>query len=698
MSLAHLSTKSILIVTTALSALTILTPAMTCDPTSQQPQQRRVFTTPQELCDFRIKLHDLCNKERFQEAEQLLSLEPEIRINNLHELDREGYQFARFFSLCRIAVNKEEKEPLNIELKKSYNHQVLNAANDYLLSYATFEPKDRILQHQFVMYKKRGEAYSCLGRLTRTLVDDPDEAENALAKQYVLSAIEDLRVAFTLGSQSTPLVNGGHLLIIQQILLTEYCAVSSLCDEMEAENFLDKARSILLGFKNNKDAPEYYISAKQTLEPYEISQKQRRLVNKKLPSKKGQAFQVRKIKELEREKIEAIQEVNHNNSKDDHHSFQTQIVQSHQYLRAFALNNIENPEIQTQLQDIEKKIEFQLKAANKPSMLKDIYRQYAQFTGKDFLQEDALGFILPSLIACGQFKGALDRIEIIADFEYEKQGHHSQLILLLFAGIKALNGDYEEWLKLEEKMAAQNAKEKEKKQRAKQRKHEKKVEVIKYTQQEDKSQDDSTAKPESVTRKKAAPVKEEMYINDDVGFTSNRNEKEEKKKRHEEAEKLRETETLNSANVTTTTPTSTSAITSGTITSQSQSSVPLIRDVYQLTTIGREVDTEIEEGTWKISRKQLISYFENLQCNVKNGSKHKKIALPEALILEHQGQILTIINDLGGALTLPRWDSAEGNGTVPKYLRPQILAAREKLILLKLKERKTKETINTSDQ
>ena len=63
----------------------------------------------------------------------------------------------------------------------------------------------------------------------------------------------------------------------------------------------------------------------------------------------------------------------------------------------------------------------------------------------------------------------------------------------------------------------------------------------------------------------------------------------------------------------------------------------------------------------------------------------KKVSLPKALIISYEGSTITIFNELGGALTLPRWDGSEGNGQAPSYLRKQILKAREKLALLKLK-------------
>lgn len=69
----------------------------------------------------------------------------------------------------------------------------------------------------------------------------------------------------------------------------------------------------------------------------------------------------------------------------------------------------------------------------------------------------------------------------------------------------------------------------------------------------------------------------------------------------------------------------------------------------------KKPNEEIEQGTWRISRENLITYFEALGCTAKEGGKRKKISLPKAILIHHEGNIISILNDLGGALTLPRW-------------------------------------------
>jgi hypothetical protein len=175
-------------------------------------------------------------------------------------------------------------------------------------------------------------------------------------------------------------------------------------------------------------------------------------------------------------------------------------------------------------------------------------------------------------------------------------------------------------------------------------------------------------------------------------------EKEEKKKRHEEAEKHREVQKNQSTSTIildekksekTVPPTSQSSI---------QNELPNIKDLYHLTSTAKDVDSEIEDNTWMFTRENLMMYFEALGCTATDGGKHKKVSLPKAIFVFYEGSTIAIMNDLGGALTLPRWDGSEGNGQVPSYLRTQILKAREKLVLLKLKANKITSDKITSDK
>ena len=114
--------------------------------------------------------------------------------------------------------------------------------------------------------------------------------------------------------------------------------------------------------------------------------------------------------------------------------------------------------------------------------------------------------------------------------------------------------------------------------------------------------------------------------------------------------------------------------------------LPLVKELFPLTKNGKFVDDEIENNSWDFTRENLMSYFQDLGCDPKEGAKHKKVNLPAAILLMSKENCISVINDLGGALTLPPWDKAYGSGCVPHYLRGQILSAREKLVQLNLKK------------
>jgi hypothetical protein len=658
-----------------------------------------VFKTAKELYDFRITIQDLCNKGKFQAAEQMLSHEPVIEINNLHELDGEGYQFARSLTLWRIAQKKWESEHLDKEKKKTHASQSLDAASHYLTNYKNFEPqdttaKDKMLIHQCTMYQLRGQAYSQLGRLTMPLVDD--EERNEEAKEFVLSSINDLEEAYKLSRKRSEISNNVNPLDILDLLVSEYCLMSNLSNQDLAECFLDKVRTIQRVFrdnsKNNSKAQEYFNRVTQVLEPYELRQKQKQLANTKLTSKKGKAFLNKKINELEVEKLKALKVANQ--------GF-TGVRQPHQYLRALALNNIENPDVVQKLLELEQQIKSQIQGVNPSPTLEDVYKQYAHFIGEDTLIDDTMKFILPSLIAQGNVKEALDRIVAIANLEYKPQGHRSDLIRVLLAGIKSLNGDFSDWLKIEEieeEIKTQHTQFKEKKKRKK--KPDPEVIRKKLQNQQDVKEEQHPPSVQTHLR----PVMPKAQTEDDTPFSSLKEEKERKEKRqlrHEEAEKKRREDTMSQTATLNPTVEHPPAPQPAPAQPLPKIRLPKISELYDLKGVAERVDTEleggIEAGTFKVSREEMIIYFESLGCKAKNGAKHKKISLPPALLIEYQGQMLTIINDLGGALTLPRWDSAHGNGTVPKYLRQQILTARDKLILLKMKENETRAAVSTSN-
>ena len=109
-----------------------------------------------------------------------------------------------------------------------------------------------------------------------------------------------------------------------------------------------------------------------------------------------------------------------------------------------------------------------------------------------------------------------------------------------------------------------------------------------------------------------------------------------------------------------------------------------IADLYDLPTLPRRVDQEIEARNWTFTRDELQSYLEALGCTyVTTIGNHRKIKLPQTTqVQDAQGRVVAVfvagsglqeaVGHVGGAMTLPAWTDQ-----VPPYLRKQILAARE---------------------
>ena len=87
----------------------------------------------------------------------------------------------------------------------------------------------------------------------------------------------------------------------------------------------------------------------------------------------------------------------------------------------------------------------------------------------------------------------------------------------------------------------------------------------------------------------------------------------------------------------------------------------------------KKVEEEITGNTWRISREDLVSYFTNLGCTMRQtGGSHQVVEIPEVTEILVDGQVSAVIPDEGGAGTLPNWDGDH----FPQYLKSQIRALR----------------------
>lgn len=91
--------------------------------------------------------------------------------------------------------------------------------------------------------------------------------------------------------------------------------------------------------------------------------------------------------------------------------------------------------------------------------------------------------------------------------------------------------------------------------------------------------------------------------------------------------------------------------------------------LFELSGTAKKVEREIVGKTWKISRRDLITYFENLGCTIRQTKgSHEVVKLPEVTEIIVNDQVVAVIPDEGGSGTLPDWDG----DNFPPYLITQM--------------------------
>jgi len=669
------------------------------DATSNSNQARPVLSTPDEMYNYGEDLHKVCLQKRYDEAFAKAFPEPLITTQLVAISDHERYTFNRDASLCLIYIAKARKEQLNPEKAIEWFKKAIAAADHYLenaqaLFELTQRPDviNRIKIHKNSIYYSRRTAYDEWCNLIRD-----EEDQNGLIKKKLLEhVVSNYEKYFDLHEQIPDLKTKTDNIEDKFILFTRYLTLSKLSLGDEKTGYIKKARSIHKAFEKNPKAKNHF---KKTTRYLKLQDREAEIGSSSstsaIKSSKIQQLKLQKEKEI---KTSINTEYFNLDQEDDTDSPQMrpEIDIMHKHFITLFKENPHNSALLAHLNDIEGKIQNELIKVNLPSTLADVYKQYAIFLGGETLRLDIIAYILPALIHLGDYSGALERVNILAELEYNQIKNNSVLTKFLRAAIRNLNGDYTEWEKFEQDITAEKTKVAERKKKVKEEQHEKMLEDIKKVQQKaEKAKEEQSIAPskslDTREKKSSSSSEQRSQRQDEPSFISadeERQARQEKLKRHEEAEKARQEEAMSSSSQTSS---STHSWDSTNVTQTTTTAFPSpissksIKDVYDLTGSAKHTDAEIEDDTWKISRDQLITYFEALGCTASNGGKHKKISLPEALIIKYEGETITVLNDLGGALTLPRWDGAEGNGTVPHYLRGQILKARTKLVQLKLK-------------
>jgi len=679
---------------------------------------QRILSVREALEDA-ARLFNLCDAGKYEEALQKAFPEPVIaadiqlidgqqKMTGFTQGDMEQYYFCRLCALAMISNHKGKKEQLNPDIAIKHYRVSLHYLNTYLSSpifgisfvsqYQNIN--NRVNDHRVVAYLQSSDTSSQIAHLL--IKQNMPDSEKTLPKELLCSSIA-LRKEAILFMEGSLLLSQEEDILKQKLnLFQEYITLIHLYSPTEGKEFLKEAKILHHEFQKNKSpgATPHKRKTSQMLKLLEKRQEMER--NRALATKSGPKlteFRQKKHAQYAANLSEMVRTANADSNGEDMYPLQHKIIEAHQNFHSLANNSFQNSKLIPLLKEIEGKIHQELIESLSPSTLFDIYQKYEVFLGGEILRKQIVSHILPTFLYAGDIEGALERVIILAQLEQKKLGNNSLLTLCMRAAIKNMNGDHEEWEAFEQKLISTHKQGQEKKKDAKKRKQQQHVAQIKEHQEslpspDSKSEHKEEVRPQTQTTTTTTTTttpQSETSVDPKV-------EKEERRKRHEEAEIRRAEQRKHLASLgiepdaqTTTTTTTTTPITPPD--SEDEDSDLRIRDFFQLTSGAMDVDEEIENNTWKFTRDELMNYFQSMGCDDKEGAKHKKQPfLPKAFIISYEGTTITILNDLGGALSLPRWDGSTGNGTVPHYLRKQILTARDKLLALalsKLEEVKT---------
>jgi hypothetical protein len=667
----------------------------------QEGRKCPIFTTGKEMVIYGSKLFQLCTEKRFKEASEEAFPEPIIRIDTPTLSDWENYSFLRLISLTMIDLHNANLNILNPEISIDYYHKSAEYVNQYLCSFEAISSQigtvnKRMIDHRALMYKEGSQAYSEWARL---LIKPNMESSLKEEPKNLLTLSINYQKQFLFYAEKSEIlkINKDEFLAKKHDLFNEYITIIPLCSGEEKKEFLKEAKEIARNFKTNQRAKKYYEKMSLSLkfiekrEEKEVKDQQEQRGN----LKKIAAFKEKKQKEEAYAFAEMIRDINDLAPRES--LFIGDVLHEHQRLCSLALINLQNPEIVVSLQKIEESIQNELRAGEKPSKLSDVYEKYATAIGAQTFVNEVILYALPAILVSGDVEGALERITILSNLEYQHQKNNSSLTRFMRAAINNMNGNYAEWQELEKEVTDMQEKKKAKKKKVQQKKRANLVAAAKASQEEAIASDAKKAakKEHSLPQGEAMNVekKEISHLENfiDIPSLSVEEAKQQKAERHAEAEeKGQEAQKVSSSHSSPLASSSSSSVAGEKAEVDPQviqASDHRIQDLYLLTGVAKIVDKQIEDGAWQFSRENLIAYFEALGCTAKDGGKHKKVSLPKAIIVRRGDELISIINDLGGgALTLPRWDGSEGNGYVPAYLRKQILEARKKLLKIALKE------------
>ena len=672
-------------------------------------QPVRAFSSVKEMLDYAKAFEDLANAKRYEDVIKADSLAPSLhKLSPLSLSDLERYQFSRVSALCLTFNFFAEQNTLRPDIQRDYFEQsikVLNQYYDYFSQEISQIPliRERMLSNCFVIGQLLADVY---GKRT---AQEAEMFNQTGVLPYLWKLIARIQQTIKIGEQLQDILDEKpeeskkellvevvkKLSLLKTKLISTYTTLSAGLPQDVAAKLGTKIRILEKEVKQGED--ERFSQDVALLRQIREKQQEKEQITNRIPgSREVERRRNAQIGTLNNDLTNLAKELR--GAKGKGVPFKTILQEQYRRIHFIPMDSTDNAiKIMSIIAKAEDMVIQELEQQNSvlrqsPSLkgvLTPVYQIMADLLGTNALLEKT-AFLVGSFVRSGDLEGAVIRGQILADLELQKQGTVSLINRTLVAMVKNLQGDHEDWLALEqectEKINAKKARKKEKRKQARLR-HAEQIKMAVQAEQVATDRLVLPAQPAASMPKALAVIKHtqsEWQHEFLTPYVPAAQLKQEKQQRHEASLKRKEEELKEKEReeeeITAVAP---------------QSIVPdsfedalkvedySLREVYDLKGLALRVDEAIEEGTWSVTRPEMQAYFEAMGCVYKPGKgSHSKISLPQSLHVMHQGNLITIFNERGGALTLPHWEKH-----VPYYLRDQILIARKKLLLSSLKAR-----------
>ena len=644
-----------------------------------------------DLVEKHSASYDLALEGKYDEARRIIDDNP-LRAIPLFEGEIVLFTlYYRLFTLGLCDIDSAKKERDNPLRAAEYFKKAIDNLEFYIETGGKYTSPDKKNQSSLILY--RFNACRLLGctYIDYTRLSNSNNMELDLVPLFK-KAISAMNIAIGIASDNNFEDNSKKIAHLQHEIIGQYCSLALFSKDQESQNsFLSKARTISDSYKNKN----YKLYSSSAIVIEDASQILKSRTQREINAKSRVGDKIKKIinEKITQEELDHVVKRRESDvlsfSFEDELYLEKQINLEFQTLKNLYLSNTEKgrKKFIEQLLAIEKMICNFLKITKEDNgqlsyeQLKSVYKRLSSLLDLDISDPKLSSYC--SILILSNIDESINRLEVLRDLQIEKYNIPNISTRIYLARAKALRGENTEWIELEQGLADKKRQKQEARKKNKSEKCIAQIQAKQNTANKESAIRNNEINPPVVSKKgnnisnKAELDKPSYY--DSTPYKSSAEEKLEKLERHDRAEQMRKEEETKKSTAKTISPDKDITI-NNKVDSEKivDDSLKLsLQELYDLKGVAKKVDQEIEDGTWKITREQLQQYFEAMGCLYKpgNSGSHNKLALPKSTHVEHDGQIISIFIDAGGALTLPPWEK----GYIKHYLKPQVLAAREKL-------------------